>query len=44
MDAESLTGALRLYERAGMHVIRQVISYEKEIRAGVDLATRSLDS
>jgi len=43
MDSESLTGALRLYERAGMHAVRQTIRYEKEVRSGVDLATRTLD-
>ncbi len=43
VDAESRTGATRLYEKAGMHVDREYISYEKELRPGVDLATRSLD-
>ena len=42
MDSENLTGALRLYEKAGMRVIRQMYSYEKELRPGRDLATRSL--
>jgi len=42
VDAESLTDAVRLYERAGMRVIRRVIHYEKEIRAGADLVTREL--
>jgi len=42
MDSENLTGALRLYERAGMRVIRRMYSYEKELRPGKDLATRSL--
>ena len=37
VDAGNLTGALRLYERAGMHVHRQHDRYEKEIRSGVDL-------
>ncbi len=31
VDAESLTGATRLYERAGMHVDRQYDRYEKEL-------------
>jgi len=43
MDSESLAGALRLCERAGMHAVRQTIRYEKEVRSGVDLATRTLD-
>ncbi len=43
MDAENLTGALRLYTRAGMHPIRQLYTYEKELRPGTDLVRRSLD-
>jgi mycothiol synthase len=42
VDAESLTGATRLYEQAGMRVIRQTIFFEKELRAGVDLATQAI--
>src|SRR5258706_5414269 len=38
VDASSLTGALRLYERAGMRVQRQFNQYEKELRAGKELA------
>lgn len=41
-DSENLTGALRLYTRAGMHPIRQTVHYEKLLRDGVDLATRAL--
>jgi len=44
MDSENLTGALRLYERAGMHVIRQTLTYEKVLREGEDLITRELDA
>jgi mycothiol synthase len=42
VDAQNLTSALRLYEKAGMHSDpnRQYISYEKEIRSGVDLITQ----
>ncbi len=40
MDSENLTGALRLYTKAGMKVIRQTFAYEKELRPGIDLATR----
>lgn len=40
VDAGSLTGATRLYERVGMHVFRQYDIYEKELRAGVDLTTQ----
>jgi ribosomal protein S18 acetylase RimI-like enzyme len=42
VDAENLTGALRLYERAGMHVHRQYNSYEKELRAGKEISVQSL--
>lgn len=34
VDAESLTGATRLYERAGMHATQRHATYRKEIRAG----------
>lgn len=43
VDAQSLTGATRLYERAGMKVVRQYVNYEKELRPGIDLATQTLD-
>ena len=33
VDAESPTGAVRLYERAGMSVVRRFDIYEKELRA-----------
>jgi len=42
VDSQSLTGALRVYERAGMRVVRQSVTYEKELRPGIDLATRKL--
>ncbi len=37
VDALNLTGALRLYEKAGMRVVRQFDQYEKEIRPGKEL-------
>lgn len=40
VDAGSLTGALRLYERAEMQVLRHFDMYEKELRAGHDLMLR----
>jgi len=40
VDAENLTGATRLYEKAGMHVTELSHEYEKELRAGADLTTR----
>ena len=36
VDASSPTGALRLYEKAGMHVVEQVNRYEKILRPGKD--------
>ena len=43
MDAQSLTGATRLYERAGMRPLVHYDSYEKELRPGVELSTQTLD-
>jgi len=43
VDATSLTGANRLYEKAGMFVQRESVSYEKELRPGRDLSRRTLD-
>ena len=40
VDASSLTGATRLYERAGMQPFRQYNTYEKELRPGHDLTTQ----
>lgn len=37
VDASNLTGAVRLYERAGMHVWRKNATYEYELRPGKDL-------
>jgi ribosomal protein S18 acetylase RimI-like enzyme len=42
VDAQSLTGATRLYERAGMQVVRQFAMWEKELRPGTDLRTQEL--
>jgi mycothiol synthase len=42
VDAGSLTGATRLYEKAGMHVFRQYNAYEKELRPGRDLKTQTV--
>lgn len=43
VDSQSLTGATRLYERAGMDAIVHYDSYEKELRPGVELSVQSLD-
>jgi len=42
VDANSLTGATRLYEKAGMHVAREFYTYEKELRPGRDISKQSL--
>jgi ribosomal protein S18 acetylase RimI-like enzyme len=39
VDASSLTNATRLYEKAGMHVIRQYDAYLFELRPGEELRT-----
>jgi ribosomal protein S18 acetylase RimI-like enzyme len=43
VDSSNLTGATRLYERAGMHVTEQMDLYEKELRPGRVIARQSLD-
>lgn len=42
VDAQNLTGALRLYEKAGMHSDpnRQYVVYERELRPGVEMRTQ----
>ena len=40
VDAQSLTGATRLYEKAGMHVDQLLHEYQLELRSGVDLTTK----
>lgn len=42
VDASSLTGATRLYERAGMHMARQFDAYQKELRPGKELTTQTI--
>lgn len=42
VDAQNLTGATRLYQRAGMHIARQADLYEKELRPGCELSVQSL--
>jgi mycothiol synthase len=43
VDAQNLTGALRLYEKAGMHVDQAYDHYEKELRAGTEISVQSLE-
>ena len=42
VDAQNLTGALRLYENAGMHVAQAVDHFEKELRPGKEISVQSL--
>ena len=42
VDAQNLTGALRLYENAGMHVDQAYDYYEKELRPGTEISVQSL--
>jgi len=42
VDAASLTGATRLYEKAGMRVAFQLAQYDKVLRPGEELATQTL--
>ena len=42
VDASSLTGATRLYEKAGMHVARRYDFYRKTLRDGEELSTQTL--
>ena len=42
VDAENLTGALRLYKKVGMSVHRQFDLYEKELRPGKDKSVQNL--
>jgi mycothiol synthase len=45
VDADSLTGATRLYEKAGMRSdpTHTYLFYEKELRPGVELSTQHVD-
>jgi mycothiol synthase len=42
VDAENLTGALRLYENAGMHVHQAFDLFEKTVRSGREISVESL--
>jgi ribosomal protein S18 acetylase RimI-like enzyme len=42
VDAENLTGALRLYEKAGMHVHQAFDLFEKTVRDGREVSVESL--
>jgi GNAT superfamily N-acetyltransferase len=43
VDADSLTGATRLYEKAGMRAVRRLVMYEKELRPGQELGTQAVE-
>jgi mycothiol synthase len=45
VDAQSLTGATRLYEKAGMHSDPKLqwSIYEKELRPGIEISTQSVE-
>jgi mycothiol synthase len=42
-DGANLTGATRIYEKAGMRVVRQRTVYEKELRPGREIRVESLN-
>jgi len=42
VDTQNLTGALRLYETAGMHIEQAYDYYEKELRPGAEISVKSL--
>jgi len=42
VDAENLTGALKLYERAGMHIHQAFDLFEKTVRSGREISVESL--
>jgi len=42
VDAQNLTGALRLYQNVGMHVHNAYDQFEKEIRPGREISVQSL--
>jgi len=41
VDTQNLSGATRLYEKAGMQVTQEFAVYEKELRPGVELSKQS---
>lgn len=43
VDSSSLTGATRVYERAGMHADQHTAIHTKVLRDGVELSTESLE-
>jgi mycothiol synthase len=43
VDSENATGAVQLYERAGMRVVREWVEYAKELRPGAE-ASEGIDA
>ena len=43
VDTQNLSGATRLYTKAGMHVTHEFAIYEKELRAGEELSKQAGD-
>lgn len=43
VDSQNLTGATRLYTRAGMRPVEQHDTFQLELRPGVELSTQTLD-
>lgn len=43
VDGESLTNAVKLYERVGMHIYHEYVQYAKVIREGRELATVAVE-
>ncbi len=43
VDSQNLTGATRLYEKAGMYVTKAFHMYEFEMRPGLEIATMGID-
>ncbi len=44
VDADSLTGAFRVYEKAGMKIVRDIVTYEKELRPGIEMGKQTAGS
>jgi mycothiol synthase len=42
VEAQNLTGATRLYQKAGMYAASEFVTYEKELRPGREISVQSL--
>jgi ribosomal protein S18 acetylase RimI-like enzyme len=43
VDADSLTGATRLYQKVGMRIVHKWYIYQKELLPGLELSTQAAD-